>query len=55
MSIRFVKESKRFILNTKKTTYAFEVMNGRYLRHLYYGKKTSDISVSELRMVSFSP
>ena len=55
MSIRFIKERGRFLLNTKKTTYAFEIMNGRYLRHLYYGRKTDKIEASEPQVISFSP
>ncbi len=55
MSIRFIKESGRFILNTKGSTYAFEIMGGKYLRHLYYGKRTNKIEPGELKTVSFSP
>ena len=55
MSIRYLKESRKFILNTKSSTYAFEILGGRYLRHLYYGKRTNDIPSPELRYVSFSP
>ena len=40
MSIRYFDKNKQFILTTKDTVYAFDVHHGRYLRHLYYGKKT---------------
>ena len=35
MSIRFLKDKKRFIINTKHTTYAFDVVLDRYLYHTY--------------------
>ena len=43
MAIKFVKSKKQFILTTQNTTYAFEIVKDRYLRHLYYGKKKKTI------------
>ncbi len=55
MSIRFVSSDTRFILHTARTTYAFDVLDGHYLRHLYYGKRTADIPAAPLPLVSFAP
>ena len=55
MSIRFDKEKNIFLLTTKNTAYAFEIYGGKYLRHLYYGKKTRNIDSLPQRYFSFSP
>ena len=57
MSIRFIKDAQRFVINTKRTTYAFEIHRGRYLCHTYYGKRVSAANIPEkkLKMYSFSP
>ena len=55
MSIKFIKEKKTFVLNTASTTYAFDILGEKYLRHIYYGKRTSDVEPAELKMFSFSP
>jgi len=55
MSIRFIKNKQRFILHTKHTTYAFDVVFGRYLYHTYYGKRTNAIPDPIDRIVSFAP
>ena len=55
MSIRFLKDKKRFVINTKHTTYAFDLVLDRYLYHTYYGKKTKDLPDPAFRTVSFSP
>ena len=55
MSIRFIKEANRFVLNTKNTTYAFEIVFDRYLCHTYYGKKTNKLPASEMKCLSFAP
>ena len=34
MAIHFLENKQQFILNTKKTTYAFQVLRNRYLCHL---------------------
>ena len=43
---------KKFVLETKDTTYAFDIMETGHLRHLYYGKKLdfSD-SLSEFEVI----
>ncbi len=55
MSIKFVKKTKQFLISTQNTTYAFEVINNRYLRHIYYGKKKKSIVSPELQGISFAP
>ena len=55
MAIRYIKDKKRFIIHTKRTTYAFEVVLDCYLYHLYYGKRTSALPESAFRLVSFAP
>lgn len=55
MSIRFIKEKKRFIINTKHTTYAFDIVYDHYLYHTYYGKRTNEIADPAFRTVSFAP
>ncbi len=55
MSIRFIKSQKRFIINTKGTTYAFDIVLDRYLYHIYYGKKTSALPEAVFHPVSFAP
>ncbi len=44
MAIVFRKDLSRFILSTAHTTYAFDILQGRYLRHLYYGRRRADIA-----------
>lgn len=39
MNIIFEKESQRFFLNTKNTTYIMEIVKNGFLAHLYWGKK----------------
>lgn len=55
MSVRFLKNDKRFVINTKNTTYAFEIVFDRYLCHTYYGKRTSKLPAAQMRMLSFAP
>ena len=55
MSIRFIKEKKRFIINTKRTTYAFDVVLDRYLYHIYFGKRTPALPDPAFHIVSFAP
>ena len=43
MSIIYNEQTKRFVIETKSTTYAMQVELDRYLIHLYYGKRTDDI------------
>lgn len=55
MSIRFIKDKKRFIIHTKHTTYSFDIVMDRYLYHTYYGKRTTDLPDPSFRVVSFAP
>ena len=55
MPIKFSKSSKRFVIDTNNSTYAFEVYRSHYLLHLYYGKKKGRFELPEKRKVSFSP
>lgn len=55
MSIKFIKEKNRFVINTKRTTYAFEIHRGRYLCHTYYGKRCAELPPIKLRPLSFAP
>lgn len=56
MAIQYVKSKQRFVLQTKTTTYAFEVLHDKYLLHLYYGKKRTRVpDAPERKTVSFSP
>ncbi len=56
MSVKFSRNDQIFTLTTKNTMYAFKVEGGKYLVHLYYGKKRPS---PELKfnpyVVSFSP
>ncbi len=48
MSITYFGENKLFVIDTKNTTYAFDILHGSFLRHLYYGKtKTPPFDVKE--------
>ena len=55
MSIKFSKSSKRFVLDTNNTTYAFEVFKSHYLTHLYYGKKKGRFDAPERKKLAFAP
>ncbi|MBQ8718346.1 MAG: alpha-galactosidase, partial [Clostridia bacterium] len=55
MSIRFIKEKQRFIINTRHTTYAFDIVLGRYLYHTYYGRKAGVLPDPVFRVLSFAP
>lgn len=54
MAIQFHKTDQRFVLHTKNTTYAFEIAKGRYLRHLYYGKRRETFVSEEPPVYGFS-
>ena len=41
--INFDKNSQIIKIDTKNTTYAMEISHGKYVLHLYYGKKTDYI------------
>lgn len=55
MSVRFLKKDNRFVINTKTTTYAFEIIFDRYLCHTYYGKRTSKLPAAKTNFLSFAP
>lgn len=55
MSIRFIKKSNQFVITTKSTTYAFEILKERYLCHLYYGKKKNSFELPVHHEIAFSP
>lgn len=39
MAIFFDKQQQSFFLQTPSSTYIIEIVKGRYLSHLYWGKK----------------
>ena len=55
MSIQYLKDKKRFVIHTKHTTYAFDVVFDRYLYHIYYGKRTSALPDPVYPFKSFAP
>lgn len=55
MGIQFSKEHNRFTLTTKHTMYVFDIVQGQYLRHLYYGKKIKAVTEKDAAVYSFSP
>ncbi len=56
MSINYDSHKKTFVLNTRNTTYAFEIAFDKFLAHVYYGKKIDISSISyERKYRSFSP
>lgn len=55
MSIQYIEDQKQFLISTCHTTYAFDVYHERYLRHLYYGKKATEVQPPQHPFVSFAP
>ncbi len=58
MSITFQEEKQVFHLQTKSTSYIMAVLNGKYLLHLYWGKKIKTPNMENLllkRWICFSP
>lgn len=59
MSVIFNEKTKTFKLDTPSSTYAFEIHDGGYLVHLYYGSKLPDDGLKHLSFrhasASFSP
>ncbi len=55
MPIIFIKKSRQFIIHTANTTYAFDIVKDKYLRHIYYGKKKKKIVPEDPKGYSFSP
>ena len=57
MSIFSDQEKKVFHLQTKHTSYIMQVVRGKYLAHVYWGKKihTPDMENAQLnRLIGFS-
>lgn len=46
--IRFDEKNKVFMLDTENTSYAFAIADGRYVCHLYYGKKLAQTDIRYL-------
>ena len=55
MPIRFMPQTAQFLIHTIHTTYAFDVVDGRYLRHIYYGPRTETVEPPDGRTYSFAP
>lgn len=55
MAIKFIKSSKRFIIETNNSTYAMELYNNRYLINLHYGEPKGRFSSDGKKCISFSP
>ena len=41
-----------FVLDTKNTTYCFQVLESGHLEHLYYGKKLRIYSASDVKSLA---
>ena len=55
MPIKFIKSSKRFIIETDNSAYALELIKNRYLINLHYGKKKGRFSYEGRVTMAFSP
>ncbi len=56
MGIRFDKTKQKFYLTTKNTEYIFAVIDGKFLGHIYYGKKKRGFDPDfSCRFASFAP
>lgn len=55
MAISVNKEQNLFRLETSNTTYAFQIFDGVYPVHLYYGKKGQEFPEYKLEILDFSP
>ena len=54
MPIKFVKSSKRFIIETENSVYAMELFKNRHLINLHYGEKKGRFSYDGKRRAVFS-
>lgn len=54
MSITYMPQEQRFLLQTENTAYSFCVEGGDFLRHEYYGEKTA-FQPCKIKCRSFSP
>ncbi len=55
MPIKFIKKTEQFIIHTANTTYAFDVVAGKYLRHIYYGRKKKTVLPEKPKFYAFAP
>ena len=55
MPIKFIKSSKRFIIETERSVYAMELFKNRYLINLHYGEKKGRFSYEGKTRMAFSP
>ena len=56
MSIKIIKAENKIVLKTKSTTYAMEMLFGKFPVHLYYGKTSPKANMTyKPLMRSFSP
>lgn len=53
--IIFDKTHNLFKIHTQNTTYAMQIVHGKYVAHLYYGKRKDDIGDFTLQRTSFAP
>ena len=53
--ISYNEQTKIIYINTKNTTYAMQISHGKYVLHLYYGKRTDSLKPYKERVVSFCP
>ena len=53
MSVKYIKSSKRFIIETESSTYAMELYKNRYLINLHYGEKKGRFSFGEQKKLAF--
>ncbi|MBO7515725.1 MAG: alpha-galactosidase, partial [Lachnospiraceae bacterium] len=55
MSIQYCEKCMSFFLQTPHTTYVCGIVNGKYLGHIYYGKKLQDQNLRHLMGVKADP
>ena len=48
MNIKYDENRQVFLINTEHTSYGMAVTDGRYLCHLYYGKRIEDTDLRYL-------
>ncbi|MBR6365073.1 MAG: alpha-galactosidase [Lachnospiraceae bacterium] len=55
MSIQYCEKCMSFFLHTPNTTYIMGIVNGKYLGHIYYGKKIQNQNLRHLMGVKADP
>ena len=55
MSIQYCEKCMSFFLHTPNTTYVMGIVNGKYLGHIYYGKKIQNQNLRHLMGVKADP